>query len=380
MIPTDLVLSYGDLIRQSGYQTRVMGELRHLEKDSRLEPYLLAFDRDAIARAKDVPRDIPSRFRTRHGRLFYPEITRLARERRIRIVHAHNLYSAALALTGRPFWRYKVVVDLHGRIPEEYVALGKGGSTSRRVLTALERWTVTRADHVAVVSERLRDYLLRTYPIPPDRVSVIPCCADAARFNWDSARRKQARQRLGLDGKLVCVHLGSFSDWYDPDVIVGAFRQIRDRRPSAHLLVVALDASAAAESLRQRLPEGAYSVTSVSHAEVPALLNAADLAFLLLPERPNIEVSSPTKFSEYLNCGLPVVISPGVGDFSALVERESAGRIWRDGESSKNAAFLDELSANRDQVARRCVEAGRSLRWEYHRERWDGIVSRCVDR
>ena len=45
-------------------------------------------------------------------------------------------------------YRYKVILDYHGRIPEEYVYLGKGGEPSRKALEGLERWTVTNSDHV----------------------------------------------------------------------------------------------------------------------------------------------------------------------------------------------------------------------------------------
>lgn len=377
MTPTDLVLSYGDLIRQSGYKTRVMGELRFLEQGSRLDPFLLAFDRDADRNLTQRPPDIPSRFRTRHAALFYAEVARIARRRALRVIHAHNLYSTALALSARPMWRYKVILDLHGRIPEEYVNLGKGGPWSARALNALERWAVTRSDHVVVVSEKLRDYVVERYGLPPSRVSVIPCCADGAAFRVDTRVRETERKRLNLTGKFVCVHLGTFADWYRPEVILAAFTQIHTRVPEAHLLVVTPDSNAAREYLGPRLPPDRFTVMSLPHDQVPRVLNAADLGFLILPDETNIAVSSPTKFPEYLNCGLPVLISPGVGDFTRCVSDHGVGQVLEGSDRpgpEVSGEFLRAVVSQREEFGRRCVEAGKTLRWEFHRETWSRII------
>ena len=48
------------------------------------------------------------------------------------------------------------------------------------------------------------------------------------------------------------------------------------------------------------------------------------------------QVASPTKFAEYLMCGLPIVISPNVGDFSELVTERSWGFEYE-------AHFSDEI-------------------------------------
>src|SRR5262249_41623646 len=130
-----VVLSYGDVFRQSGYRTKVLGELQHYEKNSNVEPYLIVFDRDA--KRIDESNLFGIRFKA-HPRSFLPlaalrylrDLRLLAREAPIRSVHAHNLYSGALALIGRWFHHYRVIVELHGRIPEEYLILAKGGHFS----------------------------------------------------------------------------------------------------------------------------------------------------------------------------------------------------------------------------------------------------------
>jgi len=100
----NLVLSYGDLARPGGYRSRVLGEFQTLDHQGGLDPFLLVFDRNPAECEKSFSADIPHRVIPRSAVLqFYPALAQIARQKPIRMVHAHNLYSAALALSQR--WR-----------------------------------------------------------------------------------------------------------------------------------------------------------------------------------------------------------------------------------------------------------------------------------
>jgi hypothetical protein len=103
------------------------------------------------------------------------------------------------------------------------------------------------------------------------------------------------------------------------------------------------------------------------------LLAASDLGFLLLRSTANIEVASPSKFSEYLNSGLPVLITPRVGDFSALIAATGAGAIVSD-EGVFDVSVVDQIAESRERSAQRAVEAGRTLTWDAFRPTWNSII------
>ena len=366
----NLVLSYGDLSRPGGYRTRVLGELQTLDQQDGLDPFILVFDRDPGEFEKTFHSSVPHQAMHRSDvRHFYRAL-----KRPIRLVHAHNLYSAALALSAR--WRhgYKVVLDYHGRIPEEYVYLGKGGPISRSILESLERWCVTQSDHVVAVSHKLANYLTGQYALPARNVSVIPCCVDVSLFTWDLARREAVRKSMSLGEKFVCVHLGSVFEWYDPEAITRVFQRIR-ARIDAHLLVITTECDRALTYFATRLPAGAFTVLHAAHAEVAGLLNASDLGFLLLRSCPNITTSSPAKFAEYLNSGLPVLITPDVGDFSELVVEKGIGAIAAGSSGADEVSLVDRVARNRIPMATECVTAGRELTWQAFYPSWSRIVS-----
>ena len=372
----NLVLSFGDLSQQTGYRTRVLGELRHLDMQMDPETFLLVFDRYPKKFQKNAPSGVPFRVHARSGVLrFYSQLARLTRKGPIRVVHAHNLYSTALALSARPFYGYKVLLDYHGRIPEEYVYLGKGGEPSRKALEGLERWAVNHSDHIVAVSERLRRYLKDRYKAPDSKFSVVPCCADADTFRWDPSRRDAVRSNMKLDGKLVCTHVGSFFEWYDHELLLNLFAGIQRNVANAHLLVLTSATEKTREYLSRRLPAESFTVMNAPHDEIPPLLNASDVGFLLLRSSPNIETCSPTKFSEYLSCGLPVIITPQVGDFSALVAERGVGVVVTN-TGSVDSRFLSKVQTMRTEYARNCIDAGRDLTWQAHLATWRDIYIR----
>ena len=75
-------------------------------------------------------------------------------------------------------------------------------------------------------------------------------------------------------------------------------------------------------------------------------LNAADAGIAFY--RPGVSRlgTSPVKVSEYLACGLPVVMNSGIGDSDAIVLREHLGVLVNDfnePEYARAVASLDHL-------------------------------------
>ena len=72
---------------------------------------------------------------------------------------------------------------------------------------------------------------------------------------------------------------------------------------------------------------GKVQVRSVSNEDVYKYLNASDFGILFRDDVIMNNVASPSKFAEYVLCGLPTIISKGVGDFSELCEQEKLGIV-----------------------------------------------------
>jgi glycosyltransferase involved in cell wall biosynthesis len=239
----------------------------------------------------------------------------------------------------RWFKRATVVFDCRGAAPaavrQKYERLGEANSNEaiaeihREEIK--ERLAATGADHVLCLSHQMAQYFVHKYALPPDDLTVVPCCADYGASAAASCERTAARRELQIDGRLVVAYCGEL-EWYQrPELSLKIFEAIRLRHRQAHFLAI----TPSVEKMRQlcarsSLEPGAYTVLSVEPELVPRYLAAADIG--LLPRAPGLDsrVSSPIKFGEYLACGLPVVASDGIGDFSSLVRSANLGMVLDD--------------------------------------------------
>lgn len=257
------------------------------------------------------------------------------------VVHARGLWAAYAALRAarRAPGQVQVVYDARGDYEAEHAfhVAGRGDADDRRVLAGRARLrraeaiVCDRAARVLCVSRALREVLEARHPGARDKAVVIPCGYDEARFGLDPAARAATRARLGLEARFVVAYAGSLVPYQLPEQLVQVGVIARQVRPDAHLLLITPEVERG-RALAQAagLPPEAVTVRAAAHDEVPALLNAADLGLLLRRPDPVNAVASPTKLAEYLACGLPVLVSDGVGDSSDLVREARAGEVLRD--------------------------------------------------
>ena len=182
-----------------------------------------------------------------------------------------------------------------------------------RLLRQLEGWALGRADGILCVSERLRRRCRGWRPDAARKAVVIPCCYDPNLARRDDTTVEHLRIELGLDSTrdFVLVYAGSLSAWNRPDLILAAYHAVRAVHAGTKLLLLTGSATEARAIFGR---ETGVIIRSVAHADIQHYLALADLGLLLRDRSPVNRVASPVKFAEYLACGVPVLVSPGVGD------------------------------------------------------------------
>jgi glycosyltransferase involved in cell wall biosynthesis len=267
-----------------------------------------------------------------------------------------------MALMLKKRFGVKFIFDVRGLMAEEYVDAGhwRAGSLPHRLTKRMERRILAAADGVVTLTESIWPVIREWEGLHGRAVPhrVVPCCADLEVFRFDAGERARRRAEMSLGDHFVLVYSGSIGGWYLLREMADFFAALSKKRPEAHFLWLTRGAPELVQSaMRERgIDDERYTIKAAESADVPSYLSASDAGIAFY--RPGFSklATSPVKVTEYLACGLPVILNTGIGDSDALITSERAGALVQDftaEEYAKAAASLLDLVAEAESTRRR---------------------------
>jgi len=287
-------------------------------------------------------------------------VMRLVETHGINVLHARSHIPLAIALLARAWTKGRLVFDFRGLMAEEYADAGvwREGSPKFIAIKRLERLGFRQADQIIVLTERMREWLIKNGLASAERIEVIPCCVDLPRF-----MAGEGDQTLPAADRFEVVYAGSVTGLYLLEEMGRFFLVLRDRVPRAFFRVMT---NSSAEKTVARLSgmglsTADFTVTAALPAEVPAYLRRARLGISFRKSSFSQIAASPTKVPEYLAAGLPVVCNAGIGDMDNLLERSGVGVVVRrfDSEAYSKAVEAAITLAEDPQLRSRCEQVVR---------------------
>ncbi|MDD3905528.1 MAG: glycosyltransferase [Candidatus Omnitrophica bacterium] len=283
---------------------------------------------------------------------------------RIGIIHVRAEMPATMALPALLIPGIRFIYDRRGVMAYDYVEGGlwpKNRAMTKflcRSINALDRVFLNRADHVVVLSRKMKDFLGENFfkSKKNDKVRVIPCCVDVDKFV--PARPDASGDR----GSFTLVYSGSLGTWNMLNEMVDFFSELKRHKNNAHFSIVTQSPVRMVEdTVGGRLKREDYTVRSGRYEEMPGYIAEADAGIIFRIPGFAKTAASPTKFGEYLACGVPVVINSGIGDTEELVRGGRIGVIVdRFCEDDYRSAALELLKMHAEGkfLRQRCRDAG----------------------
>jgi len=270
--------------------------------------------------------------------------------------HPRIIFHANSYLTGYALLRVlglarkqKVIVDFKGILPQECLYYDPMTLPMRvlRYFLALhmQRYICARTDALTVVSQAFKSHLITHYNLNPDRIYMVPSCLDAGIFRYDPENRRRTREKLGLSDAPVILYSGSLWKWQLPERMFALFKIAHQKKKDIRFLFLTNETEKARQYFTDSgIPVDQFHVLCAMGAEMADYLMAGDVGLLLRKQDLVNQVASPTKFAEYLGCGLPVLCTEGIGDISSLVRRENLGWLMKNPFSSQEMEkILDQI-------------------------------------
>jgi len=190
----------------------------------------------------------------------------------------------------------------------------------------LENEAVHASDFRLAVSNALVAHWRERYGYTGEAHVVIPCTLGK---DLQGIPTGTELRDVASDERVRLVYSGSSAGWQSFDLLERMLVPLLRDDPRVELLFLARKHERIDE-LERAFP-GRVSRAWLGTAQVRDRLRSQDHGILLREDTITNRVSSPTKFAEYLACGLPVIISGHIGDFGALTIRDGLGCAVQDG-------------------------------------------------
>lgn len=247
-------------------------------------------------------------------------------------IWARGIFATTLALDlKKNGYVKKVVFDGRGAYAAEFREYLHKTVHVKEDVAALEKEAVQKSDFRLAVSQRLVDHWKEAYNYSSHDHVVIPCTLSDERAASVAAPEERAafKKSLGFhEDDVVIVYSGSAADWQSMNLLndfMLAHFPVNEKLKLLLLTTASVQHLEIGKQYSNRITQ-----QWVSPGEVIRFLQTSDYGFLIREPAVTNLVSSPTKFAEYLDAGLNILISPEIGDFSTFVRANNCGIVIDD--------------------------------------------------
>lgn len=285
---------------------------------------------------------------------------------KIQIIHARSNIPVAIGWIIKLFMPVKLLYDRRGIMADEYIENSgwRKGGYLYRIAVWFEKCVIRKSDAVVVLTDRMNGRLRNNADFNKGvLIKTIPCCVDLELFKHIDSQ--EVKDKLGLAEKFVFVYSGSLGTYNLVDEMLDFFKIVLEHISNAHFLILTHTPEPAIQAYNKKgIDPKRITLTFASREELPRFLSLADFAMIFRQPTVTAQAASPTKFAEYLACGIPVVCGPGIGDLEEIIKQRNIGIIFNNYNKSEYEIVLQRLATlkqGRKDLGKRCRATAKQL-------------------
>ncbi len=311
----------------------------------------------------------------------------LIKKNRIKIIHARSYVASLIALILKKVCKVRFIFDMRGFWADERVEGGiwKSGSLLYRTAKYFERKFLWNSDGIISLTYAGKAEIENFSSLNKHRVNinVIPTCVDLTKFNLEGGSTLIPINAHNINNKFVLIYIGSISTWYMPYEMIDYFYAVQKYIEGAHFLVLTKEKILFEDILKtKKFNSSTISILNAGHELISSYLLLGKVGIAFYKPGYSRKACCPTKFGEYLACGLPVIINSGIGDCDDIILKERVGVIINEfslKEYERAIIELMKLLDEGDALKKRCREtAEKYFSLEMGVERYRDIYSKLL--
>ena len=201
----------------------------------------------------------------------------------------------------------------------------------------IERRSAQRSSAVVTLTQSAIDELDQRYDgVVSSKATVITTCVDLDRFAASPLPPMPLRVLIS----------GTLNRYYDVSSMLDLVAELRRRRPVEFVV-----ASPSATDWEFELAGVEATRISLAPGEMADLVTSCHLGLSVCRDDAGVSLKAamPTKIGEFLACGRPVVVNPGLRDAAELLETSQCGVVYgssRRGQTAEAVDLIEERLAD----------------------------------
>jgi glycosyltransferase involved in cell wall biosynthesis len=283
------------------------------------------------------------------------------------VVHCNDLDTLLVGIIAKVRFGSRVVYDAHEFYPESHPA---GRWLDIKLLTAVERFLIRKADSVVTVSPMLADVMRGVYGLP--QVYSVP----NAEWWIEPGERSPLKSAMtDARGRIKILFQGRFDEGRGIEELIGAWTQVDGEQAALFLRGPDNASRQSAIELARRLALLGKSIIFLDPVCEDMLVAAAAEADIgIIPYKPiirNDRFACPNKLSQYLHAGL-MVVTNDLPYVKSVVQAAGAGLTYSSSDPSSLPTIVNRIAGDRA-LLNRCRQnalnyAKQSFNWQCHAE------------
>lgn len=257
------------------------------------------------------------------------------------LVHCRSILSAWIGKSLQDN-QTKLIFDIRGFWADERVEGGLWNINKKlfrfiySYFKELEHKLYEQSDHIITLTQKAKDFLLLKYPKKKEsHISVIPCSVELLVFDpskINEQRIKEKKKLLGiLETDFVLGYMGSLGTRYLADEMLEFFSVLKKSFPQSKFLILSNGGEADLLSKAKKLDlEHSVILYKAEFHEMPLMISIMHAAVYFIKAGVSGIAVSPTKQSEILAMGKPIVTNRGIGDSDDILTKSKSGVVLED--------------------------------------------------
>ncbi len=308
----------------------------------------------------------------------------LIKKNGIKIIHARSYVASLIALILKKACEVKFIFDMRGFWADERVEGGiwKKESLLYRTAKYFEKKFLSNSDIVISLTHAGKTEIENHPSLNKGiiNITVIPTCVDMEKFRLEERNNADLLSRQDIDNRFILIYIGSISTWYMPNEMIDFFSVVQKHIEKVHFLILTKEKILFEDILKtKKFNNNTVSILNVRHDLISSYLLFGKVGVAFYKHGYSRKACCPTKFGEYLACGLPVIINSGIGDCDDIILKERVGVIINEFSSKEYERAIKELKvllSGGDVLRQRCravakkyfsLEMGVERYWEVYK-------------